>query len=141
METNESLLPDVVRDVERGTFVTEYAMEIVGYIPLDNEIPFEVEGGEVIVFIYYCDYGAPNNLMANAPMQATPSDAEPTLATPSDAKPTEAPVLTAESSTEAPKTASEPQEAEPEPATKETPALASEAVSKNDEEENVNEND
>ena len=36
--------------------------------------------------------------MANAPMQATPSNAEPTPATPSDAKPTEAPVLTAESS-------------------------------------------
>lgn len=140
MYTNESLFPDVVRDgVERDTFVTEYAEEIEGYTPLYKEYRFAVEGGEEIVFIYY--YDAPDNLMANAPMQATPSNAEPTPATPSDAKPTEAPVLTAESSTEAPKTASEPQEAEPEPAAKETPAPASEEVSKNDEEENVNEND
>ena len=104
----------VRENVEPGTSVTEYAEEIDGYIPLYNEITFEVVGDEVILFIYY--YDTPVNLMANAPMQATPSNAEPTPATPSDAKPTEAPVLTAESSTEAPKTASEPQEAEPEPA-------------------------
>ena len=140
METNELLCPDVVRDnVERGTFVTEYAMEIDGYIPLDNEIPFEVVGDEVVLFLYY--YDAPVNLMANAPMQATPSNAEPTLATPSDAEQTEAPALTTKPNVKVPATASEPQEAEPEPAAKETPALASEAVSKNDEEENVNEND
>ena len=140
IDTGEMLCPDVVREnVESGTFVTEYAKEIYGYTPLYNEYSFEVEGDEVVLFLYY--YDAPLQLMANAPMQATPSNAEPTPATPSDAKPTEAPVLTAESSTEAPKTASEPQEAEPEPAAKETPAPASEAVSKNDEEENVNEND
>ena len=54
IETNELLCPDEVREnVESGTIVTEYAKEIEGYIPLYNEIPFEVVGDEVIMFLYY----------------------------------------------------------------------------------------
>ena len=54
IDTGELICSDVVREnVEPGTFVTEYAKEIEGYIPLYNEIPFEVVGDEVIMFLYY----------------------------------------------------------------------------------------
>lgn len=54
VETNEVIRPDEVREnIKAGTYVTETAEQIKGFVPLYDEISFEVIGDEVVMFIYY----------------------------------------------------------------------------------------